>query len=46
MQMINNFFHSHILYVLVWIDAETLGIAKGVDGVVVETRIVDAILQV
>ncbi len=44
--MINNFFCSHILYVLVWKDAKTLGVAEGVDGVVIETGIVDAILQV
>jgi hypothetical protein len=44
--MINKFFHSHILCVLVWIDAKTLGIAEGADGVVVETIIADAILQV
>jgi hypothetical protein len=42
--MINNFFRSHILCVLVWIDAKTLGVAKGVDGVVVETGVVDVIL--
>jgi hypothetical protein len=44
--MINNFFRSHILYVLVWKDAKTLGVVEGVDGVVIETGIVDAILQV
>ncbi len=44
--MISNFFHSHILCVLVWIDPETLGVAEGADGVVVETRIANAILQV
>jgi hypothetical protein len=44
--MINNFFHSHILYVLVWKDAKNLGIAKKKNGVVIETGIVDAILQV
>jgi hypothetical protein len=44
MQMINNFFCSHILCVLVWTNAETLGVAEGVDGVVVETGIADAIL--
>jgi hypothetical protein len=44
--MISNFFHSHILCVFIWTNAETLGIAKGVDGVVVETGILDAILQV
>jgi hypothetical protein len=44
--MINNFFRSHILCVLVWTDAKTLGVVEGTDGVVVETRIVNAILQV
>jgi hypothetical protein len=44
--MINNFFRSYILCVLVWTDAETQGIAKRVDGVVVETKIANAILQV
>ncbi len=44
--MINNFFHSHILYVLVWKDAKKLGVAERVNGVVIETGIVDAILQV
>ncbi len=43
--MISNFFHSHILCVLVWIDVETLGIVEGIDGVV-EIGIVDAILHV
>jgi hypothetical protein len=42
--MISNFFRSHILCVLVWIDVETMGIAEGVDGVVVEIGNVDAIL--
>jgi hypothetical protein len=32
--MINNFFCSHILCVLVWIDVKTLGVAEGADGVV------------
>jgi hypothetical protein len=41
--MINNFFWSHILCVLVWIDAKTLGIVEGANGVVVETGIADAI---
>jgi hypothetical protein len=44
--MISNFFRSHILCVLLWTDAETLGDVEGVDGVVVETGIADAILQV
>jgi len=44
--MINNFFRSHILHVLVWIDVKTLGIVEGIDGVVVETKIANAILQV
>jgi hypothetical protein len=30
----------------VWTYAETQGVAEGVDGVIVETRIVNAILQV
>jgi hypothetical protein len=42
--MISNFFRSHILCVLVWTDAETLGIVEVADGVV-ETGITDAILQ-
>jgi hypothetical protein len=45
MQMISNFFCSHILCVLVWTDAETLGVIEVANGVV-ETRITDAILQV
>ncbi len=45
-QMISNFVRSHILCVLVWTDAETLGFAEGADGVVVEIGIVDAMLQV
>jgi hypothetical protein len=44
--MISNFFHSHIFCLLVWIDAETLGVAEGADGVVVNTGIIDVILQV
>jgi hypothetical protein len=44
--MISNFVRSHILCVLVWTDAETLGFAEGADGVVVEIGIVDAMLQV
>jgi hypothetical protein len=44
--MISNFFRSHILCVLVWTDAETLGVAEGADGVVVDTGIADVILQV
>jgi hypothetical protein len=44
--MISNFFRSHILCVLLWTDAETLGVAEGADGFVVETGIADAILQV
>ncbi len=34
------------LCVLVWTYAETLGVVEGADGVVVETGIIDAILQV
>jgi hypothetical protein len=30
----------------VWIDVETLGVAEGVDGVVVEIGIANAIFQV
>jgi hypothetical protein len=41
--MISNFFCSHILCVLVWIDAETMGVIEVADGVV-ETGITDAIL--
>jgi hypothetical protein len=44
--MIRNFFCSHILCVLVWTDAETLGVAQGANGAIVEARIADAILQV
>jgi hypothetical protein len=43
--MISNFFHSHIFYVLMWTNAKTLGVVEGTDGVVVETGIADAILQ-
>jgi len=43
--MISNFFHSHILCVLVSTDAETLGVVEVADGVV-EIGITDAILQV
>jgi len=44
--MISNFFHSHSFCVLVWTDVEILGVAEGANGVVVDTRITDAILQV
>jgi hypothetical protein len=44
--MINNFFCSHIICVLVWTDAKTLGIVEGADGVAIETIIANAILQV
>jgi hypothetical protein len=43
--MISNFFRSHILCVLVWTNAETLGVVEVADGVV-EIGITDAILQV
>jgi hypothetical protein len=43
--MISNFFCSHILYVLVSTNAETLGIVEIADGVV-EIGITYAILQV
>jgi hypothetical protein len=43
--MINNFFHSNILYVLMWTNAKHLGIVEGTDGVV-EIGIANAILQV
>jgi hypothetical protein len=44
--MMSTFFRSHILCVLVWTDAETLGVVEGADGFVVETGIADAMLQV
>jgi hypothetical protein len=44
--MISNFSRSHILCVLVWTDAETLGVAQGANGTIVEAGIADAILQV
>jgi hypothetical protein len=37
---------TYSLCVLVWTDAETLGVAEGADGFVIETGIADAILQV
>jgi hypothetical protein len=43
--MIRNFFCSH-LFVLVWTDAETLRVAGGATGAIVEAGIADAILQV
>jgi hypothetical protein len=44
--MINNFFHSHILCVLVWTNVETLSITEGADGVLIEIGIANAIMQV
>jgi hypothetical protein len=44
--MIRNFFCSHLLCVLVWTDAETLGVAEGANGAIGEAGIADAILQV
>jgi hypothetical protein len=42
--MIRNFFCSHLLLVLVWTDAETLRVAEGANGAIVEARIADAII--
>jgi hypothetical protein len=44
--MIRNFFCSHLPFVLVWADAETLRVAEGANGAIVEAGIPDAILQV